>query len=69
MQPLLKLVRWEEEIISFLVTDMQLSRFDAQGMLEAHSSFVRQAWKDLKSARQTADQIIQLNTHEDTAHD
>jgi uncharacterized protein YigA (DUF484 family) len=69
MQPLLKLLRWEEDIISLLETNLQVCRSDAQGILDAQSSLLRQAWKDQKTPRQTADLIIQLSTQEDTTHD
>lgn len=69
MQPLLKLLRWEEDILSLLETELQVCRSDAQGILDAQSSLLRQAWKDHQTSRQTADLIIQLSTREDTTHD
>lgn len=69
MQPLLKLLRWEEDILSLLEAELQVCRSDAQGILDVQSSLLRQAWKDLKTARQTADLIIQISTREDTIHD
>lgn len=69
MQPLLKLLRWEEDILSILETDLQICRSDAQGMLDAQNPLIRQAWKDRTTSRQTADLIIQLSTREDTTHD
>ena len=69
MQPLLKLLRWEEDILSFIESGLQVCRSDAQGILDAQSSLLRQAWKDHKTPRQTADLIIQISTQEDTHHD
>lgn len=69
MQPLLKLLRWEEDILSLLETELQVCRSDAQGILDAQSALIRQAWKDHKTPRQTADLIIHLSTREDTTHD
>ena len=69
MQPLLKLLRWEEDILSFIESGLQVCRSDAQGILDAQSSLLRQAWKDHKTPRQTADQIIQHNATETNHHD
>lgn len=69
MQPLLKLLRWEEDIISLLKTERQVGRSGAQDILDAQSSLLRNAWKDHKTPRQTADLLIQLSTREDTTHD
>lgn len=69
MQPLLKFLQWEEEITSLIEHELEVCRSDAQGILDAQRMLVTRAWQSGKTARQTADQIIQPNATETNHHD
>ena len=69
MQPLLRFVHWEEDLLSALETDLQVCRSDAQGIAEAQQDLVREAWNSGLSARETANRIIQSTHPEDRPHD
>lgn len=69
MQPLLQFLQWEEDITSLLEHELEVCRSDAQGILDAQRLLVTKAWQSGQTARQTADQIIQLNTTETHRHD
>lgn len=69
MQPLLRFVQWEEELLTFLEADLQVCRSDAQGMADTQQALVRDAWNTGLTSREAANQIIHAATPEDTAHD
>lgn len=69
MQPLLKFLQWENDIISAIEFDLQVCRSDAQGIVDAQRLLVTKAWQAALTARQTANQIIPLCTRTDTHND
>lgn len=69
MQPLLRFVQWEEDLLSCLEADQQVCRSDAQGIADAKQHLVRDAWNTGLTAREAVNQIIHAATTEDTAHD
>lgn len=69
MQPLLRFVQWEEDLLSLLETDLEVCRSDAQGIADAKQALVRDAWNSGLTAREAANQIIHAATPEDTTHD
>lgn len=69
MQPLLKFIQWEDEIIFALELDLQVCRSDAQGIVDAQRLLVTKAWQAALTARQTANQIIPLCINTDTHND
>lgn len=69
MQPLLQLIRWENELTEVLEHELQICRSDAQGLMEAQPQLIREAWRQKLSARDAAMQIINLTPNEIPHHD
>lgn len=69
MQPLLRFVHWEEDLLSALETDLQVCRSDAQGIAEAQQDLVREAWNTGLTACEAANRIIQSTHPKDFSHD
>ncbi len=69
MQPLLQLIRWENELIETLENELQICRSDAQGLMEAQPQLIREAWQEKLSAYDAAMRIINLNPQETPHND
>jgi hypothetical protein len=68
-QPLLRYVKWEDDLLSVIESELQVCRSDAQGIADARQDLMRHAWNAGHTAREAALQIIQSATQEDTSHD
>lgn len=68
-KPLLRYVKWEDDLLSVIESTLQVCRSDAQGIADARQDLMRHAWNAGLTAREAALQIIQSATQEDTHHD
>ncbi|BBI90699.1 hypothetical protein HYO65_gp307 [Tenacibaculum phage PTm1] len=51
-------VEWEDEVTNLVSKGLGVSRGDAQGIIEAESSLIDDAWGDGLSPKETANKIL-----------